>query len=370
MKRYLCTVAAGLLVALVGAGPATATIDLPVVGDTQEATQSTEFGDQTVGEQRNEADVIQEQGNGNVNVSPAIAIFGDAETKNAQGNGNTADASVTQSNEANESQTATQWQDLDQEGGDCCRPTYDCKASYDCKREKKDECCSGQSQTGKQDADFGDQTVEKQKNDADVTQSQGNGNHNVSPAIALGGDASTRNHQGNHNTADASIRQSNAATQSQSAKQSQDLEQEGGGDCCKRSYDCKRSDPCEPEREWGKMDEREECCAGRSQTGEQSTSFGDQHVGEQRNDAGVIQKQGSYNRNVSPAIAFGGTREPCGSKCQDSWDRDGGNASTWNAQGSGNEASAYVRQTNSVDQSQRAYQWQSLVQSCKEVILR
>ena len=51
----------------------------------------------------------------------------------------------------------------------------------------------------------GDQSVDGQSNDADVTQEQGNGNVNVSPAIAVGGDASTHNEQGNGNTAVAFV---------------------------------------------------------------------------------------------------------------------------------------------------------------------
>ncbi len=223
MKRHVCTVAVGFVLALVSAGPALAT-GLPGLGDvTQTATQSTEHGDQTVGEQRNDADVSQYQGNGNVNVSPAIAVFGDASTENRQGNDNYAKADVDQSNEAEQSQTASQRQRLDQSGG---------------------SCCDGQSQTGEQKAVFGDQYVGKQRNDADVTQKQGNGNVNVSPAIAVGfpkhdgckskcekgtyskpsgGNASTRTVQGSGNWAKADVDQSNTAEQSQAAWQKQSL---------------------------------------------------------------------------------------------------------------------------------------------------
>src|SRR5262245_969750 len=122
MKRYVCTVAAGFLLALVSTG--TAAAGLPLLGDTQQGSQSTSFGDQSVGEQKNDADVNQAQGNGNVNVSPAVAIFGDASTKNAQGNGNTALADVDQSNSATQTQDSRQNQDLEQNGsksnGHCC----------------------------------------------------------------------------------------------------------------------------------------------------------------------------------------------------------------------------------------------------------
>jgi hypothetical protein len=47
MKRYVCTVAAGFLLALVSTG--TAAAELPIVGG-QPGEQKTEFGDQTVGE--------------------------------------------------------------------------------------------------------------------------------------------------------------------------------------------------------------------------------------------------------------------------------------------------------------------------------
>ena len=340
MKRYFCTAAAGLLLALGSTGTASAT-GLPVLGGTQDATQSVSFGDQTVGEQKNDADVNQYQGNGNINVAPAIAVFGDAETKNAQGNGNTATADVDQSNSVDQSQSSYQRQALDQSGsGECCG--------------------DGQSQTGEQRVDGGDQAVDKQRNDADVTQKQGNGNVNISPAIAVFGDAETKNYQGNGNTADASITQSNDVTQSQSATQKQDLSQDGS-DCCKPTYDHKQKD------DWGSKDE---CCDGRSQTGEQKTSFGDQTVGKQRNDADVTQKQGNGNVNFSPAIGLGGKKhDSCRSKC-DRYGHGGDGASTWNAQGNGNTATADADQSNSVEQSQQVVQHQKLIEECKEVMSR
>jgi hypothetical protein len=109
MKRYVCTVAIGFVLALVSTGTATAG-GLPLLGQT--GTQSTSFGDQSVGEQKNDADVNQYQGNGNVNIAPAIAVFGDAETTNYQGNGNAAVAWVDQSNSVDQSQAAYQWQDV------------------------------------------------------------------------------------------------------------------------------------------------------------------------------------------------------------------------------------------------------------------
>jgi hypothetical protein len=320
MKRYVCTVAAGLVLALAGSGTAAAEGGLPLPGQTQSGAQSTTFGDQTVGKQSNDADVTQEQGNGNVNISPAISIGGDASTTNAQGNGNSADATVTQGNTATQSQSSDQSQSLEQSGSG-------------------GNCCAGSSQTGEQYVDGGEQTVEKQTNDADVTQYQGNGNVNVSPAISIGGDASTRNAQGNGNNASADVDQSNEANQSQDASQRQRLKQDGG------------------------------CCGGQSQTGTQQVDGGDQTVEKQRNDTDVTQKQGNKNVNVSPALAFGGKHEepePCRSKCyggKGGAGREGGDASTWNAQGNGNDASANVGQSNSATQSQSAEQDQRLSQS-------
>ena len=295
MKRYVCTVATGLLLALVSTGPATA--GLPLLDDLQQGTQSTTFGDQTVGEQKNKAEVTQGQGNGNLNIAPALAIGGDAATWNAQGNDNTARADVGQSNSASQSQDATQSQELEQDGN---------------------RCCGGQSQSGEQSATFGDQTVEEQRNDATVEQYQGNGNVNVSPAIAVFGDASTSNQQGNGNSADATVQQGNTASQSQSSSQSQSLEQSGSG---------------------------RGCCNGQSQTGEQSATFGDQTVGEQKNRAEVTQAQGNGNVNVSPAIAVFG------------------DAATRNAQGNGNSAQADIDQSNEATQSQSARQSQELGRS-------
>jgi hypothetical protein len=390
MKRYVCTVATGLLLALVSTGPATA--GLPLLDDLQQGTQSTMFGDQTVGEQKNEAEVTQAQGNGNVNIAPALAIGGDAATWNAQGNDNNAQADVGQSNSASQSQDATQSQELERDGN---------------------RCCGGQSQAGEQSATVGDQTVGEQKNKAEVTQAQGNGNLNVSPAIAVFGDASTSNQQGNGNSADATVQQGNTVTQSQSSSQSQSLEQSGsgrgccdgqsqageqsarqseefgrsGGGCCKSAHgpkppeDCKRasdgwSKPCKSKD----RPKKDECCGGPSQAGEQSTTFGDQTVEKQQNPATVEQYQGDGNLDVSPAIAVGGKQDhscrstcgnkhdPCRPKCGGEEKPAGGDAATRNAQGNGNTAHADVAQSNSATQSQSATQHQSLVQACKEVI--
>ena len=304
MKRYVCTVVTGLLLALVSTGTATAT-GLPLPGQT--GTQETTFGDQSVGEQKNDADVTQKQGNGNLNLAPALGILGDAETTNAQGNGNTATADVDQSNSVEQSQSSHQEQSLVQSGTGCC---------------------DGQSQTAEQTVYGGDQSVEKQKNEADVDQFQGNSNVNVAPAIAVFGDAETTSYQGNGNDADATVTQSNDATQSQSSTQKQYGAQESG--TC-----------CEPKHEYGSKD----CCEdGQSQAAEQKTAFGNQHVGEEKNDADVTQAQGNGNLNVSPAIAIFG------------------DAKTKNAQGNGNTATANVDQSNSVEQSQSSTQKQSLGQ--------
>src|SRR2546421_643678 len=117
MKRYVCTVTVGMLLALAGAGTAAAGLTPPGGGPT--ATQLATLGDQTVGKQKNDADVTQAQGNGNVNVSPAISVFGDASTRNSQGNDNTAIAKVDQSNEATQTQSSSQKQELDPKGS-CC----------------------------------------------------------------------------------------------------------------------------------------------------------------------------------------------------------------------------------------------------------
>jgi hypothetical protein len=321
-------------------------------GQSQTAEQKTSFGDQTVGEQKNDADVTQKQGNGNVNVSPAIAIFGDAKTTNAQGNGNTATANVDQSNSVDQSQSSHQKQSLQQDGTGCC---------------------GGSSQTGVQKVYGGDQTVGEQKNFADVNQWQGNGNLNISPAIAVFGDAETANYQGNFNRADADVTQSNSATQSQSSTQKQYATHDGGN-CCKPSYGCKPSDPCAPKKDqrW----EKERCCEdGQSQIAEQKTSFGDQTVGEQKNDADVTQKQGNGNTSVAPAIAFGigkskGRESSCYSKCEQPSHSFGGDAETTNKQGNWNDANAYVGQSNTADQSQTSYQRQNVVDMCKGLIYR
>ena len=358
MKRYVCTVATGLLLALVSAGTATAieppSLPLPGQSGTQEAT----FGDQTA-QQSNSADVTQKQGNGNVNVAPAIAIFGDAETTTVQGSGNTATANVDQSNSADQSQSSEQKQSLDQEGG---------------------TCCGGQSQTGAQTADFGDQTAQ-QSNSADVDQWQGNGNLNISPAVSIFGDAETKTVQGSGNEANANVTQSNDASQSQDSTQKQWLDQDGGG-CCKPPVHCDKPYRCSPKKEYGEYPkgpekkERHSCCDGQSQTGEQTAYFGDQ-TAQQSNSADVTQKQGNGNVNIAPAIGLGkgkGRENPCYSKCGYSEKSGygghsfGGDAETKTVQGSGNEATANVGQSNTADQSQTSYQRQNVVDMCKGLI--
>src|SRR5919106_3533093 len=333
MKRYVCTVAAGFVLALVSAATASANLGLPDPG--QSATQVVSFGEQDVGEQTNDADVTQAQGNGNLNLSPAIAIGGDATTTNEQGNDNYASSDVDQENDVDQSQDSTQKQELDQNGS-------------------SEGCCTDQSQSGEQKTYGGDQTVEEQRNDADVTQKQGNGNVNIAPAVAIFGDAETTNKQGNDNVAKSEVDQENDVDQSQDSTQNQSLEQSGGS-CSEKSYSTH-----ENSTECG-------CADGQSQTGEQKTAFGDQRVGEQKNDADVTQKQGNWNESFAPAIAIGGKHEnSCNSRCESSWHPTGGNATTTNAQGNGNVAKSDVDQKNDVDQSQDSYQRQSLEQSGSE----
>jgi hypothetical protein len=111
------------------------------------------------------------------------------------------------------------------------------------------------------------------------------------------------------------------------------------------------------------------CCDGRDQTGSQSASFGDQTVGEQRNDADATQEQGNKNANVSPALGTGGRKQHrlCG-HVKNGKPGDGG-ASTWSAQGNGNVAQADVDQGNTVDQSQASLQDQGLSQNGEGVSL-
>jgi hypothetical protein len=404
MKRYVCTVAAGLLLALVGTGTASASVGLPLPG--QSGVQETLFGDQSVGEQKNDAEVTQEQGNGNVNIAPAFSVFGDAETENKQGNGNYAKSDVEQENDVDQSQSSAQKQELDSKGEACCE--------------------RGQSQAGEQKVIFGDQTVGEQRNDAVVNQSQGNDNASYAPARTSkgneascsnecgksqypshgqrGGDAKTKNAQGNDNVAKSDVAQKNDVDQTQSSRQKQELDRKGG-DCCKpkhdasrcdrgknheRSYDCNGDKPsyedgrkCYENHEnhsYGKCDQKptEDCkgpkldherpsydrphdcewkpeyckpCYGDRQAGEQKVIFGDQTVGKQENYADVTQSQG--NENVSEAEARVGDGQ---------FSHALGDAQTKNAQGNGNFAWSEVDQQNSVDQTQTADLQQVLVE--------
>jgi hypothetical protein len=257
-----------------------------------------------------------------------VAIFGDADSTTKQGNGNTANANVGQSNSAEQSQSSEQKQSFDQEGSTCCN--------------------GGQSQTGEQSTYFGDQ-ASSQTNQATVEQKQGNGNVNISPAVAIFGDAETETYQGNGNEANANVHQSNQASQSQDSTQRQYFDQDGGN-----------------------------CCGGgQSQTGTQSNYFGDQ-ASSQTNQATVEQKQGNENENFSPAFAFGkekGRESSCYSKCESSKKPGyghsfGGDAETTTYQGNGNEANANVGQSNSADQAQTSAQYQSLIDVCKGLVYR
>jgi hypothetical protein len=400
MKRHFCAAAGALVLALAGAGTATAG-GLPILGG-QQGVQSASLGDQSVGEQTNDAGVTQKQGSFNVNVSPAIAILGDASTENAQGNGNTAVAGVSQSNEATQSQTVDQAQRL--EGG-------------------SGGCCASGGQEASQSSTGGAQSVGEQRNDADVTQEQGNGNVNISPAIAIGGDASTHNEQGNGNTAAAFVDQANSAEQSQDVAQEQSLTSGGGGCCGARSQSAeqtvsggdqsvdKQKNDADVTQEQGNgnlnispaiaiggdastsnaqgngnkalaavgqsntAEQSQDvvqkqsvtsggggCCGAQSQSAGQKADGGDQSVGTQRNDADVTQEQGSGNVNVSPAIAFGGVEkhDSCGPCGKEKGGAGGSSASTWNAQGNGNKAVAAVGQSNTAEQSQDVVQKQSL----------
>ena len=77
------------------------------------------------------------------------------------------------------------------------------------------------------------QHVEEQKNKAETRQEQGNGNLNISPAIALLGGARTRNEQGNENEARSSTEQGNQVGQGQLGLQSQ----HSGNDSCGCKHD-------------------------------------------------------------------------------------------------------------------------------------
>ena len=133
MKRYVCTVATGLLLALVSTGTATAIVrsrsrrpDRPD-GD---AGRQLRRPDGRRAEERRRCR-RRTQGNGNLNIAPAIGLFGDAETTNCQGNGNTATADIDQSNSVDQSQSSES------------EPVV--------RSERRQlSCCGGQSQTGEQ----------------------------------------------------------------------------------------------------------------------------------------------------------------------------------------------------------------------------
>ena len=112
------------------------------------------------------------------------------------------------------------------------------------------------------------------------------------------------------------------------------------------------------------------CCEAESRPAEQATSFGDQSIGKERNDADVDQTQGNGNLTVARAIAFPVGKH--GPSAKDSCKSGGwkplagGNTSTWNSQGNGNVAKATVDQANEATQSHSASQNQSVGGCCEQ----
>jgi hypothetical protein len=276
-------------------------------------SQSAEGGDQTAS-QTNSSSVDQDQGNKNWNLSPAVDLgssYGKdgqscgcqdsnkgwdegTSTSNAQGNGNEANAGVFQLNLLDQSQHANQNQ--------VSNPSGDEDWNKDGQSCGCDEYDKGSDNGGEQSVHAGDQTAD-QTNSSDVTQKQGNHNVNVSPAISLfGGHASTYNSQGNGNEANAVVLQGNSADQSQQANQTSTSDDD------------------------------------HSAAADQTAKGGDQDA-TQSNSSSVTQKQGNGNVNVSPALGL-----------------FGGNATTHNSQGNGNEANSFTAQGNSANQSQTAHQ--------------
>ena len=276
--------------------------------------------------------MTQKQGNGNVWIGPAIAIGGDAETTNYQGNGNKAKAEVEQENDVDQSQSSKQKQEISGDGGSCCESKGHGKYGYE-----KKECCHGSSQTGEQKTSFGDQTVGKQENDADVTQKQGNDNFAFAPAVSFGGNKgdscsskcgpSKHGSYGGHGSYGDGAETTNY----------QGNEEQGGGrgarQKTRRRPEARASSPeAAPGRARAWLQARrssttkgwkqKDCCERElgSQTGSQTAYFGDQTVEEQRNDADVTQKQGNDNVAFAPALSFGGSKEgdSCNSKCGES----------------------------------------------------
>ena len=368
MKRYVCIATAALALALTGAGTATASIELPAPLPTQEASG----GDQKVEEQENEAEVSHEQSNWNVASPPvAIAVLGDAEASNEQKNVNVSDTEIKQENEVEQEQSSTQQsgtngccngqsQAGEQQvyGGDqkveeqeneakveheqtnvnvlsppvAIAVLGDAEASNeqtnvnhsetDVKQENEVEqeqsssqrsggssCCDGTSRAGEQKASGGDQKVEEQENEAEVSHEQSNWNVASPPvAIAVLGDAEASNEQTNVNHSETDVKQENEVEQEQSSSQ-----RSGGSGCC-----------------------------GQGQAGEQKVYGGDQKVEEQENEAKVEHEQTNVNV-LSPPVALGVL----------------GKADAENEQTNVNYSKTWIEQDNEVEQKQTSEQWQA-----------
>ena len=307
MKRYLCTVAAGFALALVSTATASADIGLPLPG--QSGEQETNLGDQIGGEAENDADVTQEQGNDNMNIAPAIAVFGDAETTNEQGNGNTASPRSTRRTS---------------------RSVADVGAGAVARRSELERRLLRRPEPGRR-ADGRTAATSRwrsRRTTPTSRRSRATATSRSSPRSRSSAMPRPRTRRGTATLrSPTSIRRTTSTSRSPRPRS-------------------RTRQAAEPSKGYDKKDEKgkELLQAVKSQTGEQKTSFGDQTVGKQENDADVTQKQGNDNVDVSPAIAIFGDAE------------------TTNAQGNGNDPESDVDQGNEVEQAQESYQRQSLGQ--------
>jgi hypothetical protein len=207
-------------------------------------------------EQENESKIKTEQTNYNVNASPAVALFGKADS--SQDNDNVVVNKVEQENEASQKHAVVQDQEAAHSGGD----------SYS-KRDGYQSGGSGAEQSVEQSSE--------QENESEIWTKQKNENVNASPAFAFKGKADSS--QDNDNVVVNKVEQENESSQKQAVVQDQEAARSGGDSYSKRDgYQSGGSDA--------------------EQSVEQSS--------EQENESKIETEQTNYNVNASPAIALFG----------------------------------------------------------------
>jgi hypothetical protein len=210
-------------------------------------------------EQENKSKIKTEQTNYNVNASPAIALFGHADS--SQDNDNVVVNKVEQENESHQEQGALQHQEPDHPGGN----SYSKGDGY----KSGGHGVSGAEQSVEQDSE--------QENESEIWTRQTNNNVSSSPAFVFKGKADSS--QDNDNVVVNKVEQENESHQKQAVLQHQEPDHSGGNSYSKR-------------------DGYKSGGSGAEQSVEQTS--------DQENESEIVTEQTNNNVNASPAVALFG----------------------------------------------------------------